>query len=62
MTPEEWATEVCSLVMTSMMDKPTIAEAIRRIIAEEREACAKLLDDLEYDCNGYCAKAIRART
>ena len=31
-------------------------------VTEEREACAKLCDALDHDCQGLCAQAIRARS
>ena len=41
------------------------AEQMRKAVADEREACAKVCDELHYAADAYgaqCAEAIRART
>ena len=38
-----------------------IAEIIKQVAAHEREACAKVCDDIGFEDNGYgCAAAIRS--
>ncbi len=60
MTPEEWA----AVITTVVSQRRLIADAIRAAVAEEREACAVLVEDFPHDSPAVgreLAEAIRAR-
>ena len=59
---DEWDYFSDLSAMTRDAIERDIAAANREAVEEEREACAALCDSLEHDCQGLCAKEIRART